>query len=320
MKEQNLTVPHKDREIYDVAVIDPGYSNFKIARLNLTSKKYTTTVQPSVISEVPEWQYRHFEDLGYSACVEWRKKKYLAGLLALIYGFSVPSFAPNWMEDLACPVFALSFCKEVKELYVMLSPADWDKKERIYYSLKEAGFTDVKFAPQGIGIWFDTGCPRNAIVIDIGFNTVDVLFVVDGKPVRELCFALRECGLVSFLEKLTKDDPFRLARKLEEGDQELSEKAKNFYYPWLLQKLETRSEWRKRSQKHTLVFGGGGARFLPEDLKDKSIIPKHPEISNVRGFAKYLIREHTRGIQTSYERIRTDETHPSENINGVVNE
>lgn len=276
---------------FDIGIIDPGYSNFKIARLSTKDKKYVTTIQPSIISEVPEWQSKYLEGIGFSACVEWRNKKYLVGYLALMYGFSVPSFVPGWMENLACPLFALSFCREADELYIMLSPADWDKKEKIQSNLTEAGFKKINFAPQGIGIWLDVGCPKNSVVIDIGYNTVDVLFTIDGKPIRELCFALRECGLVSFLEKLTKDDPIRLARRLEEGDPDLREKAKNYYYPWLLQKLDSRSEWRKRSPKQILVFGGGGARFLPDNIPEKHVIPKNPELANVRGFVKYLIKQ-----------------------------
>lgn len=274
---------------YDIAVIDPGYSNFKIRKLNLAKRFTLGIIQPSVISEVPEWQYKNLNGIAHSAAINFKGRYYLVGNLALSYGLGIPPFSQGWLEELACPLFTLSFCRDVKELYILLSPADWDLKEKIEKNLNEAGFNNIKFAPQGVGIWMDVGSPKNAIVIDIGFNTVDVFIVIDGKPIRELCFALRECGLVSFLEKLTKDDPFRLARRLEEGDKDLTERAKEYYYGWLIRQLEVRPEWRRKPAKYVLVFGGGGARFLPDEVKKMARIPKDPEQANVRGFAQFLL-------------------------------
>lgn len=290
----------KEKRIsFDIAVMDPGYSNFKIAKIDTQSKEYLGAIQPSVISEVPEWQYKSLPDITYSACIEYKEKHYLVGTLALTYGLGIPSFIPGWLENLACPLFALAFCKEVKELYVLLSPSDWDIKNKIEASLVEAGFNNVKFAPQGIGIWLDVNSPRNATVIDIGFNTVDVFIVIDGKPIRELCFALKGCGLVSFLEKITKDDPSLLARRLEDGDEELAKKATEYYYPWLMQQLQVRTEWRKRPKNSLLVFGGGGAYFLPKEVKQKSRIPRHPEMANARGFAFFILERYQNGGRVS---------------------
>lgn len=278
--------------MYNIAIMDPGYSNFKIMKINTLTKKYLGILQPSVISEVPEWQYESLSGIAYSATVSFRGKHYLTGNLALTYGLGIPSLTPGWLENLACPLFALTFCKEVEELYILLSPSDWEVKEKIKQSLAEAGFNNVKFAPQGIGIWIEAGSPKNAIVIDIGFNTVDVFIVIDGKPIRELCFALKECGLISFLEKLTKDDPFRLARRLENGDQELADKARTYYYEWLMRQLEVRPEWRRRPTKYVTVFGGGGAYFLPKEVAKSSRIPRDPELANVRGFADFLLEQY----------------------------
>lgn len=287
-----MVVKKIEKEVnYTLAVMDPGYGNFKIGKADPVKEIYLGTIQPSVISRVPQWEYEKLSGIGQSACIDWKGEKYLVGTLALTYGLSIPSLSQNWLTDLACPLFALSFCRGVEELYVMISPSDWELKSKIETSLKEAGFNNVKFAVQGTGIWLEAGSPRNAIVIDVGFNTVDVLMINNGTVIRELCFALRECGLVSFLEKLTKDDPMLLARRLEEGDQELAEKVKNYYYPWLFEKLEARTEWRKRPHQMKLIIGGGGAYFVPDDLRKKVTIPRHPELANVKGFTFFLMKK-----------------------------
>ncbi|MCX8158613.1 MAG: ParM/StbA family protein [Candidatus Diapherotrites archaeon] len=298
--KQKAKITKTSTVYYDIAVIDPGYGNFKIGKLDTSSGKWIITTQPSIVSEVPEWQYQSMSGIGVSASVEYKGNKYLVGTLAQSYGLTIPSFSPNWLEELACPLFTLSFCKEVQEVYVLLSPADWGRKEEIKNVLAEVGYLDVKFAPQGIGIWLEAEAPKNSVVIDIGYNTVDIMFTLDGKPIRELCFALKECGLVSFLEKLTKDDPSRLARLLEQGEEELVDKAKRHYFPWLLKKLSVRNEWRQMMKVDVKIYGGGGAYFLPdhEKLKEDVIVPERPEIANVKGFLLYLLKEKRKMIKT----------------------
>jgi len=276
---------------YTICVMDPGYGNFKFWEVNHLTGRELGQIQPSVISKVPDWEYEKLNGIGKSACVTWRGERYLAGTIALSYGMNVPSLSKGWLEELACPVFAMACVhKDVEDLYVMLSPADWDLKSRIEANLREAVPFNISFAIQGTGIWLEAKHPAKAVVIDVGFNTVDVLMVIEGAPVRELCFALKECGLVSFLEKLTKDDPVHLARRLEDGDQELAEKVRNYYFNWLFQKLEARTEWRKKPAGLKMIFGGGGAYFIPPELADKVIVPKQPELANARGFARYVAK------------------------------
>lgn len=287
----NVRTDQAQSKLYTICVMDPGYGNFKFWEIHHQTGKELGQVQPSIISKVPEWEYEKLNGIGKSACVDWRGEKYLAGTIALSYGMHVPSLSKGWLEELACPIFAKACVHEdVEDLYVMLSPSDWDLKNKIESNLKEAVPFNISFAVQGTGIWLEARHPSNAVVIDIGFNTVDVLIVINGAPIRELCFALKECGLVSFLEKLSKDDPALLARKLEEGDHELAEKVKKYYFDWLFQKLESRTEWRKRPSDLKMIFGGGGAYFIPGDLANKVVVPKHPEVANVRGFARYAVQ------------------------------
>jgi len=167
------------------------------------------------------------------------------------------------------------------------------KKKKISENLKEIGFNSVTFAAQGLGIWFQANAPEHAVVNDIGFNTVDVLIINHRKVLRELCFSIKELGLISFLEKLTKGDPYVLAMKLEQGDPDLTQKVKNYYFQWLEEQMSVRSEWRRVLDSNVLVgnfiIGGGGARFFPKKYRSYVTIPKDPEFANVEGLAKYFI-------------------------------
>lgn len=263
---------------YDFAILDPGYGNVKIAKVSFKEQRIDCFIAPSVVSEVPEWQAETFEGVGQSSSVEYKGKKYIAGIPALTFGFRKPTLLENWIEEYGCPIYALSFCKDVKEIIIALSLADWDKRKKISENLKEIGFNSVTFAAQGLGIWFQANAPEHAVVNDIGFNTVDVLIINHRKVLRELCFSIKELGLISFLEKLTKGDPYVLAMKLEQGDPDLTQKVKNYYFQWLEEQMSVRSEWRRVLDSNVLVgnfiIGGGGARFFPKNTEVMSLSPK----------------------------------------------
>ncbi|MEM3423747.1 MAG: ParM/StbA family protein [Nitrososphaeria archaeon] len=286
-----------DRSAYfDFAVLDPGYGNVKVAKVSLEEKKVYYFMTPSIISEIPEWQYETLSDIGQSASVFYKGKYYLAGLLATSYGFRKPTLIENFLEEYGIPVFALSFCKDVKKIFITLSISDWHKREKIAAILKELGFEEVIFVVQGLGIWLCAKAPSDAVVVDVGFNTVDVLIINDRKVVRELCFSIKEYGLISFLEKLTKDDPYLLAMKLEQGDPELTQKVKKYYFPWLEEQMQVRPEWRRFVKSGRIIgkfiLGGGGARFFPIENPEGVFIVKDPELANVEGVAKYYLNEY----------------------------
>lgn len=49
--EKLLQPEMKSSPLYNVGIMDPGYSNFKIAKIHTENKKYLATIQPSVVSE-----------------------------------------------------------------------------------------------------------------------------------------------------------------------------------------------------------------------------------------------------------------------------
>lgn len=269
--------------------MDPGYGNFKFAFIDPEKRRIRLEKAPSAVSEIPDWQAELQRDVAESAALEWKGKRYLVGNEAMLGGLPIPPFSAGWLEELACPLFARRYLTHGDRLYVLVSPADWDLRGKIAEGLREAGFDNVTFLAQGTGIWIEGGAPPEAAVIDIGFNTVDVLMAREGKLVRELSFSLRECGLVSFLERVARDDPFRITRRLEEGDERLTKLAKEHYWEWLERQLSARSEWRRMGKSARLVFGGGGARFVPE--MENAVIVREPELANVRGVARSILKK-----------------------------
>ncbi len=41
---------------------------------------------------------------------------------------------------------------------------------------------NVKVMPQDIEVWLDGGKPNNAVVLDVGYNTINVFVIGNGKP------------------------------------------------------------------------------------------------------------------------------------------
>ena len=296
-----------------VYIVDPGYGNFKIAKIFVSpSSRIHTFFEkvPSAISEIPDWSDILRDTLKDSLSVSVFGKNYIVGKEAFTCGVPLPTLTPGWLENFGIPVFVKTFCSDFDKLYILLSLADWDKKATIVNKIREVlpdkVGNNVFFLIQGSGIWIEAGTPGDTAVLDIGFNTVDVLISQyktvekDGKLSRvpfiprELCFSLKEAGLVSFLEKASKDDPFRIARFLEQGDERLTMLAKKHYFDWLKSRLFARSEWRTVAGNiKSLVIGGGGAFFVDvEQERDfKITIVPNPDTANVRGVAKVVLKE-----------------------------
>ena len=164
--------------------------------------------------------------------------------------------------------------------------------------------------PQGIGIWKVAGSPQNAIIIDIGHNTVDVLSIKSGAPDRELSFGIDNMGTSNiateirnfifqkFNELITEHEAkeilstgkFTLYRKeipltemVEDLKKEYSEKVLNS----ILQHTSLK-EFFKRAEK-VILAGGGAYFFSKETQKEYGIeIPPRPEFANTEGFFQIL--------------------------------
>ena len=144
----------------------------------------------------------------------------------------------------------------------------------------------MKVLPQGVGIWVEAGMPAEAVVFDVGFNTLDVIPFRGGNPSKEAAFAVHGLGLVSFLVRLRKDDPRAICEKLEGGDRTLSGLIQKHYWDWVTLQVKARPEWQAIKDIKKVVIGGGGANFVPKKAGQKV---KAPETANVRGIARLVM-------------------------------
>ncbi len=260
-------------------VIDPGYSSFKVAYLE-NGKVKKLFKEPSLLAEIPEWCSFDF-GMEASNGIEWQGKRYTIGLPS-VGGLEIPVNNPETLYFIALPVFLLKqgVSREDKVI-VLMSLADWDLKPKVLETLKE--FTgEVKVIPQGVGIWFEAKAPQEASVVDVGFNTVDIIVFTSSKPEKNLSFSVKEAGIISFLSLMTKDDPKHTTSRLENCDEKLAQILKQNYWNWLKTRLNAFPQW-KYAQSKRLIFGGGGARFIPGEA---GIIVKEPEFANVKGIAR----------------------------------
>ena len=168
--------------------------------------------------------------------------------------------------------------------------------------------------PQGVGIWLDVGTPENAVIVDIGDRTVDLVFVKEGQIVgagyttgfenegtMKIADALaREVGKMTGKPVDVKKAKMWLEReKVIYGGQEIDlkpikEKVGLQYIRNLIAKLYAKPEIKDFIDTYgKVIFAGGGARFVPQEVREYFGIevPLEPEFSNVRGFLKVLEEE-----------------------------
>ena len=183
-------------------------------------------------------------------------------------------------------------------------------------------FDNIEVRAQGQGILFDYmlddhGRPlsdrinQNVLVLDIGFNTVDVLAVIEGRPNREWSGMMKDAGICRICEDLKtylqKEFNFNLCEQvvkdvLQKGhvslygaSMDLStciRKTTEAYSDWLSR--EVNSGWDgflKRADR--LIIAGGGAYYV-RNLRHKYpeqfvLVPDDSEYSNAWGFLKFAL-------------------------------
>lgn len=187
-------------------------------------------------------------------------------------------------------------------------------------------FGDVEVRAQGQGILFDfvfgdDGKPiqkrlnMNILIVDIGFNTVDILGVVNGRSSREWSGMFERGGISRICQQVgdylqrefsfdlpeqsVKDVLMKREITLYGSRKDVSgaiRKAQEEYSDWLIQ--EVRSRWDGFLQKaDRLIIAGGGAYYVRDDFsekypKDFLYVPDKPEYSNAMGFYKFLEANH----------------------------
>lgn len=179
---------------------------------------------------------------------------------------------------------------------------------------------DVEVYPQGAGALFDyrlgddgrerPGTDVSGLVIDVGFNTVDVVAFEDGaavkadsgmleragmsRPAGELARILQAETTINLSEQEGKEVLARGVLSVYGHEKDLSETSRRVvedYASWLMSVVSSR--WEDRVQRAAvLILAGGGARYLaeyaPSRYRDLLYTPEEPEFANARGFLKAL--------------------------------
>ncbi len=302
---QKTGFPEKEAGV-KILVTDVGYGDTKYALVengNNMQGKIPTLVAPIV-------EPRGFGDSG---CMSFGGRSFLVGEDARFAKYVIPTtteeFLPTYSPLVLAKILKSKSPEGVDLVVVSLSLRDWEKKNRLEKSV--AGFTvsgtsftqEVKVFPQGLGIWVDQGSPENAMVVDIGFNTVDVLIVVDGRPRKDLSFAISGMGTTAFLsdvtefinrrarEDFTTNEVADLVQKKSPLLQrfgvldEVKARAVNWFGDVWGRLLSRPVFSRGLKLLDTVVVAGGGARFI-QSLPDSrvKVVKEEPEFANVRGF------------------------------------
>jgi len=220
-----------------------------------------------------------------------------------------PVFLYHIMERLKFP--------EISTICVSLSLADYkEHKNNLKNSCSKFLINQKYFenkilvVPQGVGIWYYCDQPKNAAIIDIGFNTIDVLVVEDSILSVDKSFGLVDKGAVILASNVAKifyakyNDQISkyLANeillnhgkiKYERKEYDLSEdieKLRANYTEKVLADVFNNTDFKGLLKSiDTLIVAGGGAYYLDGSFIEKEgiLVPNKPDYANVLGFIKY---------------------------------
>ena len=280
-------------------------------------------------------------DLGDEACEKrynYNGRDFLVGSAALDSPEVFSTRDINFLLSYA-PLLAYVALKELsngsldlcaKELCVGIPLAYFHSKRQAlsevlretHVSGESVRFESVEVRAQGQGILFDfmldgEGRPiaerldLNLLVLDIGFNTVDLLGVVRGRPSRQWSDMIERGGISRVCEQLgyylkgeygfdlSEQSLKDIVRKKEivlyGATKDLSVVISGIcedYAGWLVQEVASRWDgFLKRAD--ALVLAGGGAYYLQDYFLSRYpekfvYLPAEPEYANARGFYKYL--------------------------------
>ena len=272
-------------------------------------------------------------DLGELSCDHreylYMGRKYVVGEAAISRAFSTRSleFLRKYSPLLACRVIEeLQF--DVSSLAFGLPMAYYTSKNKSYFlssmrKIEAPGRTiklDAEVFPQGVGALLDyrlsdngrekDGTATSGLVLDVGFNTVDVVAFENGSAVKvdsgmleragiskvtqELANTLQSETTINLTEQEAKDTLLKGRLTVYGYEKDLGEiirETTERYVEWLFSVVASR--WEDRLQRAgILILSGGGAYYLktyvPARYRKVLFIPEEPEFANARGFLKAL--------------------------------
>lgn len=303
-----------------ILVFDPGYGDVKYALVETETGEISTGKFPTLITEAKRGVDFENEESG----LFWAGKEYLVGKEAAFLGRTLDPTTDNFLETYIPLLLAKTLLdigqERVDKVIIAVSLYDWPRRKAIEKSAKQVVLKDHKFehevlmVPQGYGIWFDNLAPKDGIVIDIGFRTVDVLSLdEEGKPEGKFSFGIADLGVKYFVDdvanllseeakdKFTAGEIMYFLQKKRSilrrlGIEKEIEVRIDGWLTLLWNTLLTKKNFRRAVflKEDRVVVAGGGALFFrePEDgFCRMTIIKESPEFANVRGIAKWILQE-----------------------------
>ena len=257
---------------------------------------------------------------GTNTGIEYNDIKYIVGKEARFSSNVISAMSKDFLIKYAPVLIHHIFQREkvgqVDLLCLSLSIAEYHKKKPILKkTCREFIINNKKYAqdievyPQGVGIWADMGKPDNALIIDIGYNTIDILTFFDGQVNINFSRGVKEKGVMNMINDIIMyvSDKYNHEIKPHEANQVLMgdgkinlfrkeynlndfiEMRKKFYSNKIVEETINNKAIKDISARvDKLIIAGGGAYFIDkETVSEYGIeIPENPEYSNVRGFHK----------------------------------
>jgi plasmid segregation protein ParM len=185
-----------------------------------------------------------------------------------------------------------------------------ERLKRFTVNGEEFAFDEVVVLPQGRGIWVDAGKPEDALIVDIGFNTTDILRVQEGRIIYATGVNVGVMNLANYLKDILASKGVEITtEKAEKAVREGKVRIKGEYVPLkeivpieTLKNLligrvfgiieENRNLADALTELGEIIVAGGGGYYVPETYKGyRIVVPEKPEYSNVRGFLKLVEEE-----------------------------
>ena len=296
-----------------ILATDIGYSFTKYAYVD--NGVYVMNKIPTALARIGT----AFNNIGESELYEYNGQQYNVGEKAFDSPLSIPTRTNDFLTTYS-PLFLAKIIADRKiipdTICVSLSIAEYkNKKQELkktceYFIINKKEYRqDVLVLAQGLGIWANAGKPKNALIVDIGYNTVDVLVIKDGVPSAEYSSGYTNkgtCIIASELSDRIKKDfngktlsDFEINDVLQTGVFMLNRKsynmsdtinaAKKSYSKTILDMVLNDIKIKNIAERtNNLILAGGGALFIDEYIKEQYgiEIPDNPEYANVNGFLK----------------------------------
>ena len=273
---------------------------------------------PSAISKLKSSQ----ADIDQAEVLEFNGSKYLVGDNAIRNALTTKDyyFLEKYSPLLLYKAFELAKIDNTKQITLAtgLSLMHWSKRAEFAEMLtdfivnKNRVQVNVKLIPQGKGIYIDYISKHHhlqkelVLVVDIGYNTLDVIPFEHGKAIASEAWAspqgvnlmvdevrkrLSQEYNFSFTEARINNIMQKKTITIDGEDRDISliinEEQEN-YHEIIINELTTRNPDIFRSAK-AIILAGGGAYYFDNQLTKNIVHTLTPyEYSNVRGYYKSL--------------------------------